>query len=313
MINQLVNRWIDNPIFFRYGFIVLLLFSVILNSILLQGESNTYILYIFVTLLLGIGFYNKSTLFLTTFTIMVVACRFYLIRDSELTIATFLVHLLTYLLITGISAGLMKYLHKVKEEQLALSTTLAKALDSRDTYTRNHSESVAKYSIAIAREMNLSKEQCKAVRIGGLLHDIGKIGIPEHILKKPAKLTDEEYVVIKMHPTIGYKMIEHVQAFRQNGVLDIVRYHHERFDGRGYPLGIKGKEIPLLARIVAVADAFDAMSSKRVYRDQLALKHALNEIRKNKGSQFDPEVVDAFLCLFEQEGKKEEQLNRKFA
>ena len=127
------------------------------------------------------------------------------------------------------------------------------------------------------------------------MHDIGKIGIPEHILMKNGKLTNEEYEVIKIHPTIGYNMIKHVADFHKNGILDMVLYHHERYDGKGYPAGLKGNQIPLYARIAAVADTFDAMTTERVYREELSLDYTLNEIRKNKGTQFDPDIVDLFL------------------
>ncbi len=313
MTNQLLKKGIDNPIYFRYGFFIFLIFSIILNSVFLQSESNYYILYIFTVIFLGVGFYNKPTWFLVLCTVIVVVCRYYLIPDSFWQIGTFLIHLFTYLLIMAISAGLMKYVHRTKVDHIDLTTTLAKALDSRDTYTLHHSENVAEYSLEIARRMKLSKDLCNVIYIGGLLHDIGKIGIPEHILLKPGKLTDEEYQIIKGHPTIGYEMIKHVQSYRENGILDIVLYHHERYDGKGYPTGISGKQIPLVARIVAVADAFDAMRSKRIYRDQLPLKHVLNEMGKNKGTQFDPEVVDVLQSMFERRGQKDEKKYRRFA
>ena len=267
---------------------------------ILEGDSHFYILYIFSVIFLSIGFYNKTWL-LILFTLIVVICRYFLIPDSPSSIITFLIHLFTYLLITFIATGLMKYVHKVKEDELELTTALANALDSRDPYTLNHSENVAKCSVQIAEKMNLSKECCAIIRKGALLHDIGKIGIPEHILMKNGKLTNEEYEVIKTHPTIGYNMIKHVADFHENGVLDIVLYHHERYDGKGYPAGLKENQIPLFARIVAVADTFDAMTTKRIYREELNLEYTLNEIRKNKGTQFDPEMVDVFLNLFEQQ------------
>jgi putative nucleotidyltransferase with HDIG domain len=229
---------------------------------------------------------------------LVVICRFFLIQDSDSSIVTFLVYLLTYFLITIIASGLMKNVQKVTEDNLELTKALANALDSRDTYTLHHSENVARYSVEIAENMKLSEDLCKIIHIGGLLHDIGKIGVPENILTKPGKLTVDEYNLIKQHPTIGYEMIKHVTSFRKNGILDIVLYHHERYDGKGYPEGLKGNEIPLVARIVAVADTFDAMTSKRVYRNELDLEYTLNKIRKNKGTQFDPEIVDIFLNLF---------------
>jgi HD-GYP domain-containing protein (c-di-GMP phosphodiesterase class II) len=116
---------------------------------------------------------------------------------------------------------------------------------------------------------------------------------------KNGKLTDDEYSIVKGHPFIGHEIIKHITNFHGTGVLDIVLYHHERYDGRGYPKGLIGDQIPLVARIVAIADTFDAMTSRRVYRDELDLEYSLNEITKNKGTQFDPEVVDVFLSLFE--------------
>ena len=302
-MNQLLNRWLNRPFYFRYGFFFLLIFSVILNSIILEGESGFYIFYIFSVIFLGIGFYNKPTWFLILFTVIVVTCRYFFIPDSGSNIGIFLIHLVTYSIITLISAGLMKYVQKVKEDNLELTTALANALDSRDPYTLHHSENVAKYSVQIAEKMELSKDSCGIIRKGALLHDIGKIGIAEHILLKSGKLTDEEHEIIKRHPIIGHNMIKHVGNFHKNGVLDIVLYHHERYDGAGYPEGLKGNQIPLFARIVAVADTFDAMTSKRIYRDELNLEYTLNEIRKNKGSQFDPEIVDIFLSLFEHQQK----------
>ncbi|RUL48709.1 HD-GYP domain-containing protein [Lysinibacillus antri] len=297
-MDQLFTRWLDKPIYFRIAFVVILLFSSIINQFILNGDGKLYTLYILSVILLGIGFYNKPLL-LIVLTILVVTCRYILIPDSHSRISIYLIHVFTYLFITFISAGLMKYIQKVREHHLELTTTLANALDSRDPYTRHHSENVAKYSVLIAQKMNLPKDYCDIIRKGALLHDIGKIGIPEHILTKNEKLTDEEYHIIKSHPVIGHKMIQHIATFHKNGVLDIVLYHHERFDGKGYPKGLKGTDIPLFARIVAVADTFDAMTSKRVYRNELDLNYTLNEIRKNKGTQFDPEIVDVFLSLFE--------------
>lgn len=300
MNHPLLIRLFNNPAYSRNGFFGLLIFSVILNSFLLQ-ENPLYILYIFSVLFLGFGFYNKPLWLLTLLTLIVVVCRYFFIPDPESNLGVFLIHLLTYLLITLLSASLMRYVQKVKRDDLELITALANALDSRDTYTMCHSENVAKYSLQIAKKMNLSKESCDIIHKGALLHDIGKIGIPEHILQKHGRLTNEEYKIIQSHPRIGYEMIKHVGNFHNNGILDIVLYHHERFDGKGYPTGLKGNQIPLYARIVAVADTFDAMTTKRVYRDELNLDYTLNEIWKNKGGQFDPEVVDAFLSLFDQQ------------
>jgi putative nucleotidyltransferase with HDIG domain len=304
---NIFNRWLNYPITFRYCFFILLILGITINNFVIDKESNFYIIYIFCTIFLGIGFYNLSNWFIFFLTFLVVICRFILIPEVSSDLTTFFTFLFTYLLITFISVALMKNVQKVKNDHLELVTALANALDSRDTYTLHHSENVAKYAVEIAEKMKLNKDLCKVIHIGGLLHDIGKIGIPEYILSKPGKLSDDEYETIKTHPTIGYEMIKHISTFRENGVLDIVLYHHERYDGKGYPKGLKGNEIPLVARIVAVADTFDAMSSKRVYRDELDFEHALNDILKNKGTQFDPEIVDVFLSMFDSWNEKERE------
>ncbi|MCH1624171.1 HD-GYP domain-containing protein [Ferdinandcohnia quinoae] len=294
-------RWLNHPVYFQYGFYILSCICLFSNGLIPENESNYYILYIFCAIFFGIGFYNRSALFIIFVTFLIVLARFFLIPDPLSSYVAFLIYFFTYLLITFISVGLMKYAQKVKEDNVELTKALANALDSRDASTLHHSENVANYAVKIARKMKLPQDLCNVIRIGGLLHDIGKIGIPEFILKKPAKLTNEEYDIIKSHPVIGYEMINHISSFKENGVLDIVLYHHERYDGKGYPSGLKGDDIPLIARIVALADTFDAMSSKRVYRDELDLDNILTEIRKNKGSQFDPNIVDIFLSLFEQQ------------
>ncbi|MBP3953363.1 HD-GYP domain-containing protein [Bacillus suaedae] len=293
-----IDKCLNRPYLFRHSFFILFISSVVLNHVISLNNSNFFILYIITVIFLGIGFYNKSALFLTLFTMIVVLSRFFFIPDSELSLNNLLIFSCNYLLITFISVSLMRYAQKVKSTYIELTSALANALDSRDSYTWHHSENVSKYSLKIADKMNLSKDLCDIIRVGSLLHDIGKIGISEYILTKPGKLTDEEYNSIKTHPEIGYDIIKHVSNFYENGVLDIVLYHHERYDGKGYPKGLKGNEIPLVARIVAVADTFDAMISKRVYRNEFDLNHTLEEISKNKGTQFDPEIVDVFLSTF---------------
>ncbi|MCU9612553.1 HD-GYP domain-containing protein [Caldibacillus lycopersici] len=194
----------------------------------------------------------------------------------------------------------MQFVQKVKQNQQDLTRALAKALDTRDTHTLYHSENVANFSVQIAKKMNLSEQKCREIQIGALLHDIGKIGIAEHVLSKPGKLTSDEYELIKSHPKIGHDIIKHVNNFQDSGVLDIVLYHHEKFDGTGYPNGLKGENIPLEARIVAVADAYDAMVSKRIYKNEMDYASVRQELINNKGKQFDPEIVDVFLSLLDQ-------------
>lgn len=173
--------------------------------------------------------------------------------------------------------------------------TLRYAEEVRNPYTRGHSERVSKYAVLIGNKMNLSDEEIRILRVGGLFHDIGKIGTPDSILLKESKLSDEEYDKIKRHPLIGAEILSNSQGFKD--ILPIVKYHHERFDGGGYPENLKGEEIPLLARITAVADSFDAMNSRRTYRDRLDLDKIVSEIEAGKGTQFDPDVVDAFLDI----------------
>jgi len=197
-----------------------------------------------------------------------------------------------------------KQAETIKELNLKLTTnyyetidTLRRAVDKKDPYTRGHSDRVGYISALIARELKLSEDEIERIRLGGSFHDIGKIGIKDSILTKPGKLTEEEYEEIKKHPVIGYELLEKNNIFKD--VLMAIRNHHERYDGKGYPDGLRGDEIPLIAKIVALADSFDAMMSKRSYREKLELEYTVNEIKKNKGIQFDPVVAEAFIRLIE--------------
>jgi HD-GYP domain-containing protein (c-di-GMP phosphodiesterase class II) len=167
------------------------------------------------------------------------------------------------------------------------------AIDAKDHYTCGHSERVALLSFMIAKAAGLSQEMCNDARIGGLVHDVGKIGVPEWVLCKPGKLTDEEFGHIKKHPEIGYRILKGVKLLAS--VLPGVMHHHERWDGRGYPHKIAGEQIPLLARVIAVADTFDAMSSDRSYRKKLAREDVLAEIVRSGGTQLDPALAPLIL------------------
>jgi putative nucleotidyltransferase with HDIG domain len=168
------------------------------------------------------------------------------------------------------------------------------AVDNKDRYTRHHSEDVTEYALWIAEELGYSEGTQRVIRIGGLLHDVGKIGVPEDILRKPGKLSDEEYETMKRHTQLGTLIVGGVAGMES--IIDIVRSHHERWDGKGYPDGLAGEDIPLLGRLLAVADAFSAMTTDRPYRRGLPWEVALSEIRKNIGTQFDPEMAKAFLA-----------------
>ena len=182
-----------------------------------------------------------------------------------------------------------------KNQQMFLKTlqSLAMTIDAKDSYTHYHSTNVSKYSKIIAKRLNLPDEAIRKISFGSLLHDIGKIGIPESILNKPTSLNDKEFEIIKQHPVIG-KTILNPMKDQFPEVIDMIYYHHERFDGKGYPDGIGGEEIPLYSRIVSLADAFDAMTSDRSYRRRLKFDIVVSEIKKNKGKQFHPEIVDVF-------------------
>ncbi|NPV80275.1 MAG: HD-GYP domain-containing protein [Firmicutes bacterium] len=165
-------------------------------------------------------------------------------------------------------------------------------MDLRDTHTARHSKNVADHSEIIAREMGLPIDDQKAIYLAGLLHDVGKIGVPRSSLSKPSKLTDEELKEVHKHPILSYELISEIPGFK--GIAEIVLYHHERYDGHGYPHGIKGEKIPLGSRILCVADSFDAMVSERVYRHAIPVPEAISELEQCAGTQFDPEVVLAF-------------------
>jgi len=185
---------------------------------------------------------------------------------------------------------------KLQRSYLEIIKSFAVVLEERDAYTQGHSSRVTEYSIRTAREMRLSKDQIKALQIGGNLHDIGKIGIPEEVLSKPTKLTDEEWRVMREHPEKGARMIEPLSFLSQEKVL--IRHHHERWDGKGYPAGLAGEDIPLLSRVLSVADAFDSMTSTRSYRKRMRLEAGIEQLVRNKGTQFDPKIVDVFIkCL----------------
>jgi putative nucleotidyltransferase with HDIG domain len=186
-----------------------------------------------------------------------------------------------------------------EEAYLAAIKALAAALDARDPYTSGHSERVSALSVMVGRELGLGDDQIDVLRLGALLHDIGKIGIRDRVLSKNGPLTGEEYEIIKTHPTVGAHILRQVPFLEAH--MPIVELHHEQPDGRGYPHGLTGHATPLVARIVHVADAFDAMTSARAYRPAQTSAHAMAELRRGRGTQFDASAVDAFVAAWERE------------
>ena len=199
---------------------------------------------------------------------------------------------------------------KLEQAYLDMIQTLRYTVEAKDSYTRGHSDRVSEYSVLIGEKLGLSEEELKTLRIGGLFHDIGKIGIPDKILLKTEKLTDDEYSEIKNHPSIGAHILGASSVF--NNIIPIVKHHHERYDGRGYPSGLKGEEIPYMARIAALADTFDAMTSRRSYRNALELNVVIDEIERCKGTQFDPKLADVFLDILKNDFDKIKEIQEKY-
>lgn len=175
--------------------------------------------------------------------------------------------------------------------------TLAKTLDAKDKYTNGHAARVAVYATILAKEIGWSEEQIETLRFQAMLHDIGKIGVPDLILNKPDRLTDTEFSLIKSHTLVGAEILKDMVVLPE--AKEVAKFHHERYDGKGYPIGLKGNAIPLSARIVGIADAFDAMNSDRIYRKALPRNVIREELVKGRGTQFDPDLLDIFLELFD--------------
>ena len=189
-----------------------------------------------------------------------------------------------------------KYRKELEEFNKSIIGAFTNCIDGKDAYTNGHSYRVAQYTVMLGKKLGLDEDTLDKYYNIGLLHDIGKISIPDAILTKPGKLTPEEFDIIKSHAQRGYEILKDVKI--QDDIADGAHYHHERFDGKGYPAGLSGKDIPQVARIIAVADAFDAMSSTRSYRKKLPLDFIVQEIERCSGTQFDPEVAEAFLELY---------------
>jgi putative nucleotidyltransferase with HDIG domain len=193
---------------------------------------------------------------------------------------------------------------------MILSTiyALAATVDAKDHYTFGHSKKVSKYATDIAAALGFTQERIATIRTAGLLHDIGKIGVSDQILSKTGILSEEEWEIVHAHPTMGVSIIKHVEKIKD--CLAAVQYHHERYDGQGYPTGLKGNNIPLDARILAIADSYDAMTSARPYRQPLTPSQAIKEIIHCSGTQFDPEIVTVFAKMMSPNEAGEKNLSK---
>lgn len=212
--------------------------------------------------------------------------------------------------IKRINTELSDTYEKLEKAYLDMVQTLRYTVEAKDPYTRGHSDRVSAYSVLIGKYLNLSDEDLRTLEVGGLFHDIGKIGIPDSILLKDSKLTDDEYSEIKNHPSIGAHILCNATIFQD--IIPIVKHHHERFDGRGYPSQLKGEDIPYMARIAAVADTFDAMTSKRTYRDAMPLETVRAEIERCSGTQFDPEIAKVFLDILDNHYDEIKEIQEQF-
>jgi putative nucleotidyltransferase with HDIG domain len=201
----------------------------------------------------------------------------------------------------GLALEHVRLIYDLDEMSVNIIHALASAIDAKSSWTKGHSERVSDYSLAIAERMGMAKREIERLRLAGLLHDIGKIGTYDVLLDKTGRLTDEEWELIKLHPSRGCEILEPITEFRD--ILPAVRHHHERWDGTGYPSGLRGEAIPLMARILTVADAFDTMTADRPYRPAIGITNAVQEIRYCTGTQFAPDVADVFLRLVTEKGE----------
>lgn len=197
--------------------------------------------------------------------------------------------------IKTLSTSLQEINEKLESAYTDSIQTLLYTVEAKTPYTKGHSLRVSDYSVLIGKKLNLPENDLQILKLGGLFHDIGKIGIPDNILFKKTKLTDYEYLEIQKHPLIGVKILSNSKMYKD--ILPIVKYHHEKYDGSGYPLGLHSDQIPYLARIVAIADSYDAMTSQRSYRNALTINEVKQEFLNNLGLQFDPIIGQLFLNI----------------
>ena len=226
-----------------------------------------------------------------------------IVYDISLSIALYIVIVIFCTMSRRITMRTLNELDETNNELIEINDSvmqaLAKTIDAKDKYTKGHSVRVARYSRELAARMGKSKKEQDEIYRVALLHDMGKIRIPDAIINKPGKLTDQEFSMIKLHPVTGYHILKGIRRFKDLGIG--AKYHHEHYDGTGYPSGLKGENIPEIARIIAVADSYDAMASNRSYRNALPQEVVCGEIEKGKGTQFDPKIADVMLQMIDED------------
>lgn len=213
-------------------------------------------------------------------------------------------------LINQINEELKDKNEELEKAYLDTIEILRYTVEAKDPYTRGHSDRVSEFSVLIGNKMGLDSKTIRILQIGGLFHDIGKIGIPDSILLKESKLDDNEYSQIKNHPSIGAHMLGNAEIFKD--IIPVVLHHHEKYDGNGYPSKLAGNDIPLVARIAAIADTFDAMTSKRTYRDALPIEVVIEEFQRCSGTQFDPEITNIFLDILKNDYNKIQEIQENY-
>lgn len=258
-------------------------------------------LYVLLIVLFSLMIHHVALIVVFTIAISLLRYAAYMQNSSDYYPVMLFIGAVIYLSLGIIVSKLVVALKEGRESHFKSIYSFLQIIQMKDHYTAVHSRHVAEHALAIAKEMNLSKEMQRDVYTGGLLHDIGKIGVPDHILLKPDRLTPAEFDEIKKHPQQGVDLLKNVPYIRNQVVHDCVLYHHERYDGWGYPMRLKGKEIPLAGRILAVADTYDAVTTHRIYQSQRSPNEAKQLLMTHAGSQFDPDVVKAFLAVLSKE------------
>ena len=282
------------------GGLLILIFCLQYSAIIyapLYHDSIRY-LYVIPVIAGGYFFYLRGGIILGILSALSSSVHIFL--HGNIIYADLILQMLIFCIIGGVT-GFLAGNDKKKQKMLELSSmsflkSLSNALDARDTYTQGHSIRVAEIAAEIGKELGLSVVKTDLLYQAGLVHDIGKIGIPDSILKKEGKLDDDEYRMIRKHPEIGEIILQEIGQFKP--FISGVKYHHEKYDGTGYPDRLAGKNIPLYGRIIAVADAYDAMTSVRTYNSRKKPVSAVVEIDRYSGTQFDPDILKAFFKIF---------------